>query len=69
MQHYFVTKKHYKITKESVKIAIKKSISRPKDVVNYLFQHTGRTLRAKSTSHVPKSCEQVKDFRKQMSRG
>ena len=38
----------HKHTKESVKIAIKQSISRPKDVVNDLFQHTGGALGVKS---------------------
>lgn len=54
----------HKRTKESVKIAIKESISRPKDVVNDLFQHAGGTLGIKSTSDFPKSCKQVKDLRR-----
>ena len=51
----------HKSTKESVKIAIKEIISRSKDVVNDLFQHTGGALGVKSTSDFSKSSQQVKD--------
>ena len=47
-----------------MKIVIKESISRPKDVVNDLFQHAGGALGVKSTSDFPKSCQQVKDLRR-----
>ena len=54
----------HKCTKESVKTAIKGSISRPKDVVNDLFQQARGALRVKSTLDFPKSCQQVKDLRR-----
>ena len=46
-----------------MKIAIKESISRPKDVLNDLFQLGGGALGVKSKSDFPKSCQQVKYFR------
>ena len=46
-------------TKESVKTAIKESISRPKDIINYLFQHAGGALEVKSTSDFSKNCQEV----------
>ena len=52
----------HKHTKESVKIAIKESISVPKDVVNDLFQHVREALEVKCTSDFPISHQQVKDL-------
>ena len=51
-----------KHTKESVKIAIKESISMPKDVVNDLFQHVRGAREVKCTSDFPISHQQVKDL-------
>ena len=47
---------------KNLKIAIKESISVPKDVVNDLFQHVRGALEVKCTSDFPISHQQVKDL-------
>ena len=42
---------------------MKESISRPKDVLNDMFQLGGGALGVKSKSNFPKSCQQVKYLR------
>ena len=49
----------HKRTKSLCEIAIKESNSRPKDVVNDLFQHAERVLGLKSISDFPKSHQEV----------
>ena len=52
------TRPHHHTEEESVKIAIKESISRQKDVGNDLFQHAGVALGV-PTSNFPKNRQEV----------
>ena len=53
-----------KRTKESMKIAIKESTLRPKQLVNGLFQRAGGVFEVGSTSDFPGSRQQVKDLKR-----